>query len=747
MMMLRIFVALVLLITSYGSCVLAAIVGRIDEEQGDDRIVIIKNTTWSAETLQKNSIALDKKVEVFPGATLTIQGIDNRETNNNNNNNVDPNFNNEEKKNSDHDDGSFVIVFLTQHAVITLHDGARIRLVDVTFMNVNQNSTATTTAQVISMGQGVETLGTKSDFANQGVVVYAQRLKCRFLSRCITSEGQVQVYDSQFYLKGPSNFAIRSSADVRVENSSFYNFQNSSGIRPSDYNVGGNLNLIDSYFQSDFFEDLEFQYENDCVGYSLYDKTAVRIADYSSMMVHRTTFVGYYVALRAGGDGHDSVQNCTFVGNKCGVLGNDGGYQSRGIVRGSYFWRNGMAQMGHDAKQNYYVENAVAFLSTRTAVDLVLSRNLVGFWSNSMYGGWDTFEDIPDDARRVVSNITFLDNVVAVLDTILIPSAGAMVNFMGSILYHINYTGTSTVELTDGVYWSNDGSNRTSTEEDVRLKVRDGFHGNPGSGVVLLNITSSPLTPYLHSTFPLKEFIPPSLAKWRNDKQLTDTTRMVEQIVVPPLPNSMKLGLPEKLTSENISFWWSNNKTQSDGNSNGVFTPKCSNMDKLDNPNQVATVTTVNVQLQTDSTTCDELASLTNDELSFWCSAPDSTAAASCPHTCCGAVSTTTSGRSVGDGTRSKNNNNISNTSSPFPGHSYDNATSSLPDPTAGDSTETIEERNIVYFWVLRGLGVVYLLILHVLVAYWYICQQIGRKAHLYESTSVVPVDEDLCFK
>ena len=182
----------------------------------------------------------------------------------------------------------------------------------------------------------------------------------------------VKVQNSTFRIDGPESYAIKGK-EIRVARSSFENTGDSSAIVYSGFNVGNELELADSSFRS----------QNQ-------SGTAV---DISHFHVMRSSFVGYETALRAEGDGLDVVEISTFVGNKIAYLGKYVSYQS-GIVQNCYFWRNGLAQNGNDAKGNIYVENTVAYKQTRLASDLLVYRNLVGFW-NPMRSG---LEWLPEEA-------------------------------------------------------------------------------------------------------------------------------------------------------------------------------------------------------------------------------------------------------------------------------------------------------------------------------------------------------------
>ena len=560
------------------------------------KLFISEDTDWNFETLQKNSIVLANDVVVLPGATLTIAGK--------NESNADTAL---------EGSGGFNVVFLA-NVSITLHGGAYIRMHDTTFHNPNATS-----ADGSAMGRGIETLGTRDDHS-EGVVIRADRWKCKYLQSCVTAVGAIEVYDSQFYMNQPFSYAIKNS-NMQISRCSFFNSGDSSGIIRNNMAVG-RITVNDSDFMS--------------VDGST--TTAMTIPEYSSMTVLRSNFVGYHKGLIAGGQGYDNVQHCTFVGNGMGFQGNDGGYMSRGSVSDSYFWRNQIGQMAHDAKGNVYVENAVAYQRPRSANDLLLYRNVVGFWCDE-YACYNNFDEIPAESGRSVANVTFLDNAVSALRRIMIPSSGSSVNFLGSIRYHINYTGDSTIDLASDIYWSDDGRTRSTSDDEARLKIRDGLRDGGGPGIVLINVTSSPLVPYFHPNFPSSDYVPPSLDEWRETMLLPVT---VESDFIPSLPSakslpfsSYNLFLPLELSSRNFSWWWDDyeddNASESGGQSSAHHA--CDDNDKMDDPNRIATTTIVDIRTETG--TCGELSTFGRNDLAAWCSSPDSDAATSCPSTCC----------------------------------------------------------------------------------------------------------------
>lgn len=533
--------------------------------------MIVEDTVWSSDTLNgQNSIALQSQVVLFPGVTLTIEG---RNDGNN------------------HTTEAFVVLFLADVS-ITLQGGSRIQLYDVDFRSDTANAST-------SMGRGVETLGDNKDH-QEGTVVLARRFVCQGLVSCFTVAGLVDVSEGSFYVDGVHSRAF-SAYSSKVERCSFYNSGASSGIVPGSF-YGRLIEMVDSKFIS--------------TG-NLTATVAVSIYEYSSIKVSRTIFVGYQSALRAGGEGYDDVQNCSFVGNTVAFHGGDRGYNSRGTVQNSFFWRNGLAQSKHEADGNVYVENGVAYLGSRSATNLFLYRNLIGFWTTG------TYEDLVENVGRKVANLTFQENVVSLFEGAPIP-AGGSVNFIDSTLYHVNYTDTSPANLTSGVFW---GSNEPS-ETQVREKIRDGFHNGGGPGFVLLNVTTSPLTPYLHPNFPSSDHKPPSLKEWMGEAmQLSDNIHIPD----PPLPDPQKailgLPLPTELQARKFSDWWDAIQNDNNGEDQGRDHTGCDTISE--DPSGIVTATIVDVR--TETTTCDKLAFLS------WCSLPGSNAATICPRTCCDA--------------------------------------------------------------------------------------------------------------
>ncbi|KAL7556060.1 hypothetical protein ACA910_010018 [Epithemia clementina (nom. ined.)] len=297
---------------------------------------------------------------------------------------------------------------------------------------------------------------------------------------------------------------------------------------------------------------------------------------YAAIKILRTSFVGYYKALdlQRYPKSQDLVQHCTFVGNKIafsGILSSEYRLQTA-TVHDSYFCRNGIAQVSGGAQGNVYVENAVAYQAETPSIDLLLYRNAIGFWNlhdlNKNYFPHNNYESGITDT---VTDLTFLENDISSLQNVLSPrlklSSNSYpsltdqryrVNFIGSALYHIFYSGAATVDLRSRpVYWSSihNHNKRANSEAEVRLRINDGFHsqGDAGPGVVLINISASPMVPYHHPTYPSQNYIPPLLADWMKKKQLSDN-RILNSI--PPFPSTKYLGLRLDFASMNFSSWW-----------------------------------------------------------------------------------------------------------------------------------------------------------------------------------------------
>ena len=627
----------------------------------DNRILILENTTWSAEIVE-NALILDKTVMVFPGATLIIQGrpllVSEMTTEQEHGRNNSSSSQEQDTIPMD----PFVIVFLDDYDVsISLHPGAHIVLDHVVFWNASHDKTETNERRGDKQSPGLQTLGELRDYKSNNrddpqPTILARHWQCQFLSRCLDSLGNVEISHSRFHVsgRGRTSYAIAASAGkVHIHRSLFVTPQGASGL--VKHRKCGSSRLDVRISQS------QFDAVNLGVGVSLgrYNthNMAVEVSG-DVVTIDQSTFVGYNTAIVATARGEGVVvTNCTLMGNKFGFMGYDYDLvdRTRGRVEDCYFWRNGIAQTGFNTARNLYVENVVAYHKTWSAVDLLIYRNLVGFWIafSEPWKTWDdttkkTWDDISLDAGRHVTNLTFLDNGVAVLgDRIPIPSRGGNVNFMNSGWYHINYTELATVRLLQDIYWSNDGQTRTVSEQDVREKIRDGFSGG-GPGIVQINVTAAPETPFRHSMFWPTSFTnpytPPTLAEWFQTKQFqpVDPT-IVHQ--TPPLPSTQYLDLPDELAKHNMSDWLgldetkngtSNENPQSHNDNNRIVCNPHSDNDHTpevqeDDPQAVI------VKIHTAWSTCAQLSASSEEEWQRWCLAPDSMASTVCPRVCtCG---------------------------------------------------------------------------------------------------------------
>ena len=669
----------------------------------DNHILIVENTTWSAASIVQNALVLDKTILVFPGATLTIQGrpLGTSETTNDHLQEEEEEVNSQQEKsfNNQEDDrpmDPFVVVFLDDtydDVSITLHPGAHIVLDHVVFWNPNQDKNETNSSDfsssdmysVPSRGPALQTMGDSFDYVDilkndPRPTIWARHWECHLVSsQCLSSWGNVEISHSRFHVSGPTSYAIAASwGKVHIHHSRFVTTQGACGLvpnQPGSPSNGLGVTIVQSQFDAGDtgFDDSYFTSEwYDCIDSVNTYSTAVQVPEAVSLTIDQSTFVGYHKAIVAGGEGQAVVTNCTLMGNKFGFMGYDNGYLSRGRIEDCYFWRNGIAQIGHDAARNLYVENVVAYQATRSAVDLLMYRNMVGFWISNAndytnnHGvlvpyAWKTWDDISPDAGRHVSNLTFLGNGVAVLGTIWIPPRGGNVNFMNSGWYHIDYTGTATVPLLEDIMWSNTGQARTVSEQAVREKIRDGFSGG-GPGIVQINVTGAPVSPFRHSMFSPSSFTapytPPTLAEWFQTKQFqpVDPT-IVHQ--TPPLPSTQYLDLPEELAKHNMSDWLGLNETKNvtsnenaqshndDDHHKIVCNPRTDNNHKqeVQEDDPLAVI----VKIHTAWSTCAQLSASSEEEWQRWCLAPDSMAAMVCPRLCaCGPMIRNHSDSSVG---------------------------------------------------------------------------------------------------
>ena len=644
----------------------------------DNRVLILENTTWSAEIVE-NALILDKTVMVFPGATLIIQGrplIDSEMTTEQTEEQRSRNNSSSSQEQDNIPMDPFVVAFLDDYDVsISLHPGAHIVLDRVVFWNASHdNKGETNETGHDTQSPGLQTLGEFDDYEGSTntedpqPTILARQWQCHFLSQCLFSYGNVGISHSRFHVSGPKSYAIQASrGTVYIHHSVFVTTEGASGLVP---NQGARFGRGVTISQSQFVADTA-GVGRSSGRYNRYN-IAVQVPEHVSLTIDQSTFVGYHKAIVAGGVGYTMITNCTLVGNQFGFLGYEYmGVRSRGRIEDCYFWRNGITQIGHDATRNLYVENVVAYQSPRSVVDLLMYRNMVGFWiahanDYTNHGvfvpqQWKTWDDIPLNEGRHVSNLTFLDNGVAVLGRILIPSRGGSVNFMNSGWYHVNCTEVATVPLLQDIYWSNDGQTRTVSEQVVREKIRDGFSGG-GPGIVQINVTAGPETPYQHSMFwppsLTNKYAPPTLAEWFQTKQF----QPVDPTVVhqtPPLPNTRYLDLPEELAMHNMFDWWgldeakndtSNENPQShndDDNNKIVCSPRTDNNHKPelheDDPQAVI------VKIHTAWSTCAQLSASSEEEWQRWCLAPDSMASTVCPRVCaCGPMIRNHSDSSVG---------------------------------------------------------------------------------------------------